>query len=164
MNATSASVTRTNGFVKAVFKTWLLAGTLDGLSAIIHMMVLQRPPLRVFQYVSSGLLGPSAFQGGTVTIVLGIALHYIIALIWTFIFFLIYPVFPWLSRNQIITGILYGIVVWFWMNMVILPLSNITPKFTPTFPSALLACAILIVAIGLPISVMAHRFYTRKPV
>jgi hypothetical protein len=52
-------------------------------------------------------------------------------------------------------------VVWLVMNQVVLPLSNITQRqFDLT--KAAIAAAVLIVAIGLPLSFLAHRYYKNK--
>src|SRR5262249_1376071 len=44
---------------RAILYGWLVVGTLDGLDAAIVSTLRGSNPVRVFQYVASGLLGPS---------------------------------------------------------------------------------------------------------
>lgn len=46
------------------------------------------------------------------------------------------------------------------MNQVVLPQSRVTPgPFNPT--QALVGAVVLMLAIGLPISLLAHRYFTK---
>jgi hypothetical protein len=72
------------------------------------------------------------------------------------VFFILYSALNLSRFNKILVGVCYGIVIWFVMNRVVLPLSSITMRpFDPT--KALIACSILIVAIGIPLSLIAGR-------
>lgn len=144
---------------KAILFAALLAGTLDIIGAVI---VYQANPTQVFKFIASGAFGAGrAFSGGSDMVAWGIAFHYIISLAWTIAFFFIYPLFPILSKNKYITGALYGIVIWVVMNKVIIPLSAIPPA-PFNLRSAAIAALILIVAVGLPIAILTHRYYSRK--
>ena len=88
----------------------------------------------------------------------GLLLHFLIAFIWTIIFFFIYPKLRLLSWNRIITGILYGIFIWIIMTQVVVPMSKVTAG-PFNLKQAVIAVLILIAAIGLPLSFIAHRFY-----
>jgi hypothetical protein len=59
---------------------------------------------RLLQGIASGLLGTAAFSGGTVTAILGLKCHYTIVLLWTLLFFALYPRVPILSRSRALTG------------------------------------------------------------
>ena len=65
-----------------------------------------------------------AFDGGAGTAALGLLLHYVIALVWTVLFFLAARRFGALTRHPIPVGLSYGVVVWAVMNLIVLPLSN----------------------------------------
>ena len=68
---------------------WLLAGTLDILTAILYYVGPSTArAVTLLQGIASGLLGAEAFSGGLATAALGLTLHYFIALIWTFVFFM----------------------------------------------------------------------------
>ena len=140
---------------------WLVAGTLDFTAAVTQTIIMGRDPLKMLQYISSGLFGKDAFAGGITYSILGIILHYFIAFIWTVLFFMVYPKIEWLSKNWVVTGILYGSFVWLIMNKIVVPLSRI-PGGSFNLKNALIGLTIIIVAIGLPLSLMANRYYKNK--
>ncbi len=90
----------------------------------------------------------------------GLILHYIIAFAFTIFFFWLFPKIKLLSKNKILTGVIYGIFIWMVMNLVVVPLSNIGPR-PFTLANALINVIILIVCIGLPLSFIANTFYTK---
>ena len=149
--------------IKAIIRTGLLAGTLDAAAAIVNYVVsFGRNPIRVFIYIASGVFGEDAYNGDALMPVWGILFHYTIAFGWTLLFFLLYPRIGILSRNRFITGTAYGIFVWLVMTRVVVPLSNVQ-KFPFNLTNAIVGVVILIICIGLPISLMAARYYFRKP-
>ena len=73
---------------QAIFWGGLVAGTLDITAACVYSWLRANvKPVRVFQSVASGLLGPPAYTGGTKTAVLGLALHFLIATTATAVFY-----------------------------------------------------------------------------
>ena len=138
-----------------------LAGTLDAVAAIV---VSQASPAAVFKFIASGAFGAGqAFSGGSIMIFWGVIFHYFIAFSWTVLFFFMYPALPWLRKNKYISGLLYGIFVWIIMNRVVIPLSEIAQR-PFNLKGALTGMSILMVAIGLPIAILTHRYYLRRGV
>ena len=78
------------------------------------------------------LLGARSFQLGWASVILGFAIHYAIALTWTAIFCVAATRFSVLWRRPIISGLLYGLIVYAVMNFIVLPLSALPPRPTPT--------------------------------
>lgn len=150
-------------FWKTVVMAGLLVGSLDIISALTHFYLKTgKDPLIVLKYISSAVLGKSAYSGDTTTMaVLGLLLHFLIAFIWTILFFTIYPKLKLLSWNRIVTGILYGIFIWIVMNRLVVPMSkaSVGPF---DLKQATIAVLILIGAIGLPLSFIAHQYYVLK--
>lgn len=149
---------------KVILIAWLIVGTLDISAATIQFLLNGgKDPLVIFNYISSAILGPKAYEIGPPSMtILGLALHYLIALIWTVIFFTAYPRMPILSRNRVITGIAYGYIMQVIMSQfVVKVISKLQPR--PFNLSAfLISGAILCVAIGIPLSFMAYRHYYGK--
>jgi len=146
-------------FTRAVVQAWLVVGTLDILAAIIQTLLAGGSITRLMQYIASGVFGPSAFEGGMLYATLGLAFHYVIAFGWTWLFFMVYPKLSFAPTHRVLTGIGYGIFVWFMMNRVVLQLSNVkTGTFDPV--RAAMATTVLIVAIGLPLSFLARRYFS----
>jgi len=151
--------------VKYLFKiiliTALIAGTLDILSAAVSTYIRHGlGPDRVLKFIASGVFGDEAFSGGTFMIIAGLFFHYLIASIWTLLFFILYPKLGIRGMNKVLVGLLYGIFVWLIMNLVVLPLSN-TPELSFNIVSFLLAVTYLMLFIGVPISLMYHRYYSK---
>jgi len=146
---------------RQIIITGLMAGTLDILAACTQFYLKTgNSPVRVLEYVASGALGPDAFTGGAVMAIAGLLFHYIIAMGWTILLFMVYPIFALLRKNKYATGIGYGIFVWTMMNLVVVPLSRIPARPISLVP-ALQAATILIFCIGIPISLMANRFFSK---
>ncbi|MDE3127342.1 MAG: hypothetical protein KGL38_05010, partial [Gemmatimonadota bacterium] len=75
-----------------VIVAWLVAGTADILVAVTYYpLTAAVTPVGILRGIASGLLGAAAFSGGYATAALGLVCHYAIALIWTLVFFYIYP-------------------------------------------------------------------------
>jgi len=144
----------------AIVRTGLIAGTLDVLTAIIvYAVILHKvTATRILQGIASGVFGQQAFSGGTAMALTGLVFHYIIAFAFTASYFLVYPHLPFLKRHPVPNALLYGILVWMIMNLVVLPLSRY-PQATLRLGPSLLGMAILMVMIGLPVALRAHRYY-----
>jgi hypothetical protein len=156
---TSSLATETNkGLVKNILIAGLVVGTLDISAASIQTLLNDRDPLNMLKFVASGIFGEAAFKGGLEYSFFGLFFHYCIAMIWTILFFIAYPRLGFLSKNRIVTGIVYGIFVQLCMSFIVLPLAN-----TPPIPFRLIgmikAALILIGAIGIPLAFFASRFF-----
>lgn len=138
--------------------TWLTAGSLDCLAALLLFVSLTKQnPSLLLRYIASAALGQRAFSGGSGMVLLGLCFHYLIALCWTVLYFVVFR--QLLPCSAVITNaVVYGLFVWVIMNLVVLPLSKAAPRpFSPLM--ALVNIFILIVAIGLPCA-YAARLYT----
>lgn len=139
----------------------MLVGTFDILAALVNYYISTgKNPVVIFKYISSGILGTDAFAGGTGIILMGLLLHYIIALSFTILFCILYFNVKLLSIHKIFTGITYGIFIWVVMNLIIVPFSC-TPKSPFDISHALKEMLILIFMIGLPLSFLTDRFISR---
>jgi hypothetical protein len=143
--------------LKAVLSAWLLAGTLDISAAAIYYPLASGVKVRtLLQGIASGVLGDDAFAGGLGTAVLGLALHYLVALVWTLIFLLALRTVKGRFTNLFLVGMAYGIVVWVVMNLIVLPLSNVHHA-SFNLPQAIVGAVILMFCIGLPIAMIVGR-------
>ena len=143
--------------------TCLLAGTLDMSGALLVWTVILKKvtATQILQGIASGVFADEAFSGDPTMAWFGILFHYIIASSFTIFYFLIYPYIPFLRKQKILSGLLYGIFVWAFMNYVVLPFSHV--HMSPfRLSSALISAGILMVCIGLPVSWLTSRYYEGK--
>lgn len=148
---------------RTVMYTGLLVGTTDLIAAYINQFILTgKFADKLLQYIAGGALGlETSLQGGLWTSALGLFFHYFIATAFTFLFFLIYPKFRLQAYNVFLVGFLYGVFVGMVMGFVVLPLTPL-PKFPFDLTRAAVGWCILGVALGIPMAVIARRFYRQR--
>jgi hypothetical protein len=116
---------------KAAAKPWLgivwgglACGILDFTSAIVAYGPRGVSPARIGQSIAAGAIGrEAAFSGGVKTALLGVFFHFLIAFGAATVFYLASRKIPFLIQHPIISGILYGEVVFVVMRYVVIPLS-----------------------------------------
>ena len=141
-----------------IFLGGLIAGTLDLTAACVYSWLRGSvSPIRVFQFIASGVLGTDSFTGGAKTAVLGVALHFLIATGATAVFYFASRAWFFLIEHPIVAGLLYGIPVYAFMNFVVLPLSQIQQRPQP-LSARIINLVILMFCIGLPIALIVRRF------
>ena len=123
-NATVIASKRALTNLQAVFWGGLIAGTLDAVDGVIAYGTQGLNPTQVLQYIASGALGQSAFQGGLATAALGAAFHFGIAWV-AAVFVLASRRFEILTAHAVPAGLVYGAGVYFFMNYLVLPLSAV---------------------------------------
>jgi len=153
--------------LRIILLAGLLAGTLDISAALIdYYITTGKGPEGVLKYIASGVFGRTKAFGteGSSMIILGLLFHYIIAMSFTIFFFWLYPRLSILSRNRVVTGILYGLFIWIVMIFIVTRLSNTphAPISTIKPLKAVKAILILICMIGLPLSFIAYKYKKSK--
>lgn len=147
---------------KQIFKTTLIAGSLDITAACIHAWLVNgTTPQTVLKYVASGLLGKEAFNGSYGTMAAGLFFHFLIAFACTAFFFLLYPKLKILHHKVLLNSILIGLIAWTVTTQLIIPASKIQPR-PFDIKKASIAAGILVVCIGLPVAISAKRFFIKK--
>lgn len=140
----------------------LIAGTLDITDALIFSHFRGATPVIVFQYIASGLIGTKSFQLGWTSVALGVAIHYFIALTWTAVFYFASRKFPILLRHPVLSGLLYGVAVYLFMNLVALPLSRVRLAPHVSLVSRVNGLLALMFCIGLTIALLVRRSALRS--
>jgi hypothetical protein len=138
----------------------LVAGTLDITENIVFNAFRGITPWRIFQFIASGLIDGRSFQLGWASVGLGVLIHYAIALIWTAIFYIAATEFNFnvLLRRPILSGLLYGMLVYAIMNFIVLPLSAVPPRpSSTTIASRVNAVLALMFCIGMPVALLVKR-------
>ena len=145
---------------KAILWGGLIAGTLDLTGAVVASWLRSGvKPLVVMQSISSGLLGRDAYTGGAKIAVMGVVVHYLIATTWTAIFYFASRKLRFLIERPVTWGLVYGVVVWVFMNFVVLPLSKFpAPRTAPPLSGRMIGLLIIMFCIGIPIALIVRRF------
>lgn len=144
--------------LQPIFLGGLIAGTLDICAAFLTAWLRANvSPVRVLYFVASGLIGQGAAQGGTKIAALGLALHFLIATTWTIVFYLASRKLLFLIERPVMFGLLYGVVVYLFMNLVVIPLSRVPPR-PITFVGTTIGVLTIMFCIGLPIALIVRRY------
>jgi uncharacterized membrane protein YagU involved in acid resistance len=112
----------------------------------------------MLQSIASGLLGLDSYNRGLKTAALGVVLHFIIATGAAAVFYAASRKLTFLVRQPIISGLIYGIAVYFFMNLVVLPLSAFPHKVTFPLSSLIIGLVVHMLCVGLPIALVVRRY------
>lgn len=147
-----------SGALSAILWIGLLAGTLDITDNLIFNWFRGITPKMVFQYIASGLIGMKSLRYGLASVILGVVLHYVIALTWTAVFYAASRRLAILGRRPVICGLLYGGAVYLFMNLIVLPLSGVPHvRAAMTAASRINGVLAVMFCIGLTISLLVRR-------
>ena len=138
--------------MRAIGVGGLIAGTLDLLQAGI--LFGWDIPLAI----AGGLLGRQAFQGGVGTYILGVLLHFFIALSAATIYYAASRRLVFLKEHPLVCGLFFGAAVEEVMNLAVLPLSALHARGPYKLHDLLLGLLVHMVVVGLPISFSIRRF------
>lgn len=144
----------------AILAGGMAAGLLDIISAVGG-----RPnPLKVLQYIGSGLIGDIAVKGGWWTGAAGLAVHFGLTLIMAILFVLAARRWNLLLKQTWLAGMVYGAMIYVAMFYFIVPVLSAAPNWkTPQGFLANLKGAMLHgLMVGLPIAAAARHYLGRQ--
>jgi uncharacterized membrane protein YagU involved in acid resistance len=93
-------------------------------------------------------------KGGAGTAALGLLLHFVIALGAAAVYAAASRRIAVLARHPVPAGLLYGIAVYLFMNLVVVPLSRVAPR---PFSPSLVMILIHMFCVGLPIALVLRQ-------
>src|SRR6478672_1944519 len=110
--------------VSVLVRTWLFVAVSDAIFASLTGMFIPptATPARVFRGVASVLLGKSALDGGSTTALIGLAMHFGVALAWSALFVVVVHNSWWLKDalkswpGRILVAVVYGVSIWLIMT------------------------------------------------
>jgi hypothetical protein len=153
----SASTNKGSRAFPAIGWAGLVAGILDISSAFILSYLKGGGPIGVLQGVAAGLIGrEAAINGGLATAGLGLAIHFFIAFVAASVFYAASRKLIFLARNAVISGLLYGVVVYGFMYWIVMPLAY--PVVHPSVSRDVTAVCVHMFLIGLPIALIVRRY------
>jgi hypothetical protein len=129
-----------------------IAGALDLSSAYIAY------GWNVPRGIAAGLLGPAARQGGLGVYILGIALHFLIAITAAAVYYFVSRKLTYIIEPWIVCGMFFGIAVWLVMNLIVLPLCAFHFRGPFALRGIIQGVLIHMFLIGVPIAYSVRRF------
>ena len=142
-------------------KSPLLAIAVGGLSAgivdLTQALILfgTRVPIGI----AAGLIGRQAAHGGGISIyILGVFLHFFIALSAASVYYVASRKLEFLKEHWLICGLVYGAIVDQVMTLIFLPLSALHAAGPYKLQDLLLGIGVHMITVGLPIAFSVRRF------
>jgi len=142
--------------VKPIALATLVSGTLDMLFAMILTLAFGRQIPNMLRYVASGPF-PRAVEMGAGGAILGLVVHFALMAVMALAFVLIVRARPVLLDTPWRTALAYGVVTYFAMNWVVVPLRFGTP-LPPKTLSIVTQGFAHIVLVGMPFAFIARRY------
>jgi hypothetical protein len=159
--ASMSFVPAERGLARRVLAAGTLVAILDLSYVGVYWVLIRRAITfeHLLQSIATGLLGRAAYDGGTLTALLGGVLHFGIACAWTVLFAGTARRWRPLSRlltrprGPVLAGLAYGGFVWLAMDLVVLPLSRarMTPVLSWVFAANFVQHTVMV---GLPIALI----------
>jgi hypothetical protein len=158
------TVTGTSGLkssaVTTITKATIISGALDATAGVVVYWIFKGlNPLQVLQYIASGILGPAVINGSFLYVLVGLVLHFVIAFAFTYAYYLAFPFIKSFAKNTYLNGLIYGALIWVFMNYLVLPYANI-----PHSPKDFVSVLELIwhsALVGLPIALIIEKYFKK---
>jgi hypothetical protein len=118
-----------NDAVRRLVRAWLTTAVVDGIfSSVLAAFFYGSTVQRLWQGVASTVVGPNALTGGTRTVLIGVLMHFGVALGWSAVFLLLAT--RWASLRRVIAApagvvkiaAVYGPFIWLVMSLAVIPL------------------------------------------
>jgi hypothetical protein len=142
-------------------KAALLAGIVGNIAISLYLsfalpIFFRTPPLLLFQWDASNIVGGSAYRGGWNSAMLGLFFDFIVASIWGACFVLAYTTLPFVRRMTVVSGLVFGAIVWAVMFYIVVPLGRAQHPSSEAAPllSALVAHTLFF---GLPVAIVVRK-------
>lgn len=139
----------------------LLGGAGDLAFAFIYYAPAGATPVRILQFIASGVLGQGSFQMGLGSAALGAFCHFFISVCAALVYFLASTKFSFLTRRWLISALVFGVLMFLAMRFVVVPLSAV--KSGPLKISSIIGelCSHMVL-FGIPIAYFASRAARRR--
>jgi hypothetical protein len=134
-----------------------VAATLDLVYAIVRNALGGASPLWTLQLVASGWLGQDSFESGVPAGILGFVSHYGIVFVAAAIYYAVSRRVPVLRSRALLCGALFGVLVYLFMNFVVLPLSAFPLRLTYTAARVIEGFVSHALLVGAPIALAIRR-------
>lgn len=141
--------------MQTILRSGVVAGVIvDAWLLLLEVVVFHATTVGGFyQYVASAVLGMAAFSEGLGTVILGIAMHFAISIVFAAVYVFLAERIVGL-RRPVPGGIAIGILAWVVMSFIVVPLSQ-APKMPITALGLVIGFVSHVVFFGLPLAFTA---------
>lgn len=136
-----------------VLPAGLVCAATDISYIIVLVLIKGGSPFHMLQGIAFSVLGKATYAGGVATMLLGLALHTCIALTAAAVFFVFYQISEFVRQHWFASGVLFGALVYVFMQLVALPLTRLPhqtfppPNWIPVFVAHITAVGPVIAAV-----------------
>ena len=130
----------------------LVSGAVDILGAFASYTAQGATVQGILKYIASGVLGPSAIQGGVEIAAVGLLCHFLLTTGMAAIYLVAARKLPLLATQPWLWGSVYGVLTWVAMVYVVVPLSGVTGWKLPQGWSIVGGLLAHIFYVGVPIA------------
>jgi hypothetical protein len=142
---------------KQAVRAILVGGCTAGLLDIL--MAMYTWSWRVPRAIAGGVLGREVFKSESLAVwSLGLFLHFFIACSAAAIYYAASRRLVFLRQYALVCGLFYGVAIWLFMNLVVLPLSALHNMGPFEFWPMVQGLIVHMVLVGLPISFSVKKF------
>jgi hypothetical protein len=133
------------------------AGIIGGILLDLFLMLANHLSIiQVWQFAASGVVGSIAF-GAPSFALLGFLVHFFISMVWGIIYAsLAFSVWPFLARNPVIGGLLYGVVVMIAMTTLLM-IKHVGPAGPPEASMLIKSFIAHTIFFGLPVGLYVGK-------
>ena len=148
--------------IRAIVMGGAIGGALDLAFALAFAASRGIAPLRLLQIIASGAFGKGAKDMGATGAAWGALFHFGLSLLWAALFVWVASRFRTLSAKPWLSGPLFGVIVFFTMRLVVLPLSAYPNPVSFAMPGAFYDLLSHMFLFGLPIALANRAFASRR--
>lgn len=146
-----------------IFRQAFAAGIVAGILIQAYLIVTTIVPahgnvLQGWQWIASAAIGDEAFKNPAYAW-LGLLVHFIISIAWAGGYAYLAQTQPFMNRRWAISGLVYGLVVYIFMDILLLGARKFVPPASPlTLLNVLIAHSVFF---GLPLAFVVSRMDAR---
>jgi hypothetical protein len=162
LDAAALSHSAPKSIRRAILIGGAAVGILDAADGVVWAGVTAgQNPIQVLQWIATGLLGPSAFQGGLAAAGLGAMIHFALSYGFTTAFVIAFRNIQAVRSHWVAFGLGWGALVWAFMNLLVLPSSPV-PQAAFTVGALVNGVIGHALTVGLAAAYVAKRVLARK--
>jgi hypothetical protein len=151
----------TNAALLVVASTIAVALSYGLFAFVVYGLIGHTTGTALFQGIASALVGRVAYMGGAKTLTLGVALHFVVALLWSVIFLLALRGTKFIPRMLSTRFGALKVAAWYGPLVYVVMTMAVIPAFTHRVPPLTLNWLVMLLGhipfVGLPIALIVGR-------